>query len=413
MNGADAVSVLDACLHRIVARNPFINAFLTVDADGARLAAQAASERWRQGRPLSPIDGMPIGIKANIAVAGMPWHAGIGAYRDRIATHDAAGVARLRQAGAVLLGTLNMDAAALGASTDNAVFGRTENPWRPGYSAGGSSGGAGAAVAAGFCVAALGTDTLGSVRIPASYCGVVGVKPCHSAIPLDGVVELAPAFDTLGVLAADLEVASHVLAVMGAGGAVVEPVGTLGVLVAPDADVAAEVLAALERAAGAAALLGWRVVQVKLPGIELRALRQAALLITVLAADRVYGAAVAEQPEGFCGRFRDMLKWGRGREAEFGPAARGLVLEASAVLRDCFAGCEAVLMPTTPSPAFAFAEGARRDQADFTVLANVSGLAAVAFPVGADVLGLPLSLQVVSSSLSSCFAAAGVCLALN
>jgi aspartyl-tRNA(Asn)/glutamyl-tRNA(Gln) amidotransferase subunit A len=353
---------------------------------------------------------MPIGIKANIAVAGMPWHAGIAAYRDRIATRDAACVARLRAAGAVVLGVLAMDEAALGASGDNPAFGRTQNPRRPGVSPGGSSGGAGAAVAAGLCAAALGTDTLGSVRIPAAYCGVVGCKPQHGAIPMDGVVPLAEAFDTVGVLAADLGVARHVLAVLGVpvlgvqvlGEAVLGEAGEggqpgrIGVLSLPGVTVAPAIAAALRRVAEP---LG--AVAVTLPAIDPRALRRAAFLLTALAAAREHCAALAADPAGFSGRLRGLLSWAQAQDAATVAEAQALVRQAGAAIRAAFAPFGAVLMPTTPSPAFAFAEGAGRDQADFTALANISGLAAVAFPVGEDDGGLPLSVQAVGASIAA------------
>jgi aspartyl-tRNA(Asn)/glutamyl-tRNA(Gln) amidotransferase subunit A len=387
MSGADPVMAVEACLARIAALNPAIHAFLTVDAAGGRAAAAESAERWRRGAALSAVDGMPIGVKANIAVAGMPFHAGIGAYRDRIATRDADCVARLRAGGAVLLGVLNMDEAALGASTDNPVFGRTQNPRRPGHSAGGSSGGAGAAVAAGFCEAALGTDTLGSVRIPASYCGVVGCKPAFGEISLDGVVPLAAAFDTVGVLAADVGVAARVLAVIGVAGEGVSR-GTVGVLSMPDVAVAPSVSAALRMVA---ARVG--AAEVTLPALDPRALRRAAFLVMALGAAAEHGAAMAADPAGFSERLRGVMAWALAQDSRTVAAAKALVRESGAAIRERFAPFDAVLMPTTPSPAFAFADGPGRDQADFTVLANISGLAAVAFPAGVDAGGLPVSVQ--------------------
>jgi aspartyl-tRNA(Asn)/glutamyl-tRNA(Gln) amidotransferase subunit A len=399
MTGADPVVAVEACLARIAALNPAIHAFLTVDAAGARAAAAASAERWRRGAALSAVDGMPIGIKANIAVAGMPFHAGIGAYRDRIAVRDAECVARLRAGGAVLLGVLNMDEAALGASTDNPVFGRTENPRRAGYSAGGSSGGAGAAVAAGFCKAALGTDTLGSVRIPASYCGVVGCKPRHGGISLDGVVPLEASFDTVGVLASDVGAAGRVLGVMGVGGG--GAVGSVGVLSMPGVEAAPAVAAALRKAACRVGAKG-----VTLPGIEPRAVRRASFLVMALGAVAEHGAAMSADPAGFSERLRGVMAWALAQDSETVAAAKALVRDSGAAIRERFAPFDAVLMPTTPSPAFAFADRPGRDQADFTALANISGLAAVALPVGADESGLPVSVQAVGASVWPCMAVA-------
>jgi aspartyl-tRNA(Asn)/glutamyl-tRNA(Gln) amidotransferase subunit A len=133
-----------------------------------------------------PLGDLTLGIKSNIAVAGLPWTGGMGLRRDIVAARDAEVVRRLRDAGAAILGTLNMHEAALGATTDNAFNGRTHNPHRHGHTPGGSSGGSGAAVAAGLCDAALGTDTLGSIRIPAAYNGVYGLKPTHGAVLDEG-----------------------------------------------------------------------------------------------------------------------------------------------------------------------------------------------------------------------------------
>ena len=134
------VEAVDAYLSRIGGLDGGLGAFVHVDAVGARAAAHASSERWRKGRILSPIDGAPIAVKANIAVAGLPWHGGVGAYRERLAEADAECVSRLRAAGAVILGLTNMHEGAFGATTDNPWFGRTHNPWRHGVTAGGSSG---------------------------------------------------------------------------------------------------------------------------------------------------------------------------------------------------------------------------------------------------------------------------------
>jgi aspartyl-tRNA(Asn)/glutamyl-tRNA(Gln) amidotransferase subunit A len=154
--------------------------------------------------------GLTIGVKANIAVKGLPWTGGMALHRHRIAERDAEVVARLRAAGAAIIGSLNLEEAALGAKTDNPWFGATQNPHRLGYTPGGSSGGSGAAVAAGLCDVALGTDTMGSIRIPAAYCGVYGFKPAHSAISQDGLEKSEPSLDTIGPLARDLHTLERV-----------------------------------------------------------------------------------------------------------------------------------------------------------------------------------------------------------
>ena len=135
-------------------------------------------------------DGLAWAAKSNIAVEGLALTAGIEAYRARVADEDAPVITRIRDAGGTVLGTVNMHEGALGATTDNEAYGRTRNPWGSALTPGGSSGGSGAAVAAGLCDVALGTDTMGSVRIPAAYCGVQGHKPTTGLVPDAGVVPL-------------------------------------------------------------------------------------------------------------------------------------------------------------------------------------------------------------------------------
>ena len=152
-----------------------------------------------------PLAGVTVGVKANIAVKDLPWTAGCEVFRERVASSDAAVVAELRDAGAMIIGMLNMEEAALGAKTDNPWFGKTFNPHKEGYTPGGSSGGSGAAVAAGLCDVALGTDTMGSVRVPAAYCGIYGFKPAQSAVSQDGLELCEPSFDCIGPLARNLD----------------------------------------------------------------------------------------------------------------------------------------------------------------------------------------------------------------
>src|SRR5690348_15628620 len=201
-------------LEAITQRDPQLHAFLDVRPALVREQAAAAEHRRRDG-PIGRLDGIPIAVKDNLDIAGLPTTAGLASRKSRIAQLDAHAVGRLRAAGAVLIGKTNLDEGALGASTNNPHFGPTHNPHRRGYSAGGSSGGSAAAVAAGLAVAALGSDTLGSVRIPASYCGVCALKPTHGEISARGLVPAARRLDAVGMIArevGDLAVLLHVLA---------------------------------------------------------------------------------------------------------------------------------------------------------------------------------------------------------
>ena len=187
-------------LERIAAFNPALNLFVTLCRDAALGDAAASGERAASGQRRGPLDGIPVALKDNIDLAGVPTSNGFGGPPWRVPARDAEVVRRLRAAGAVILGKLNMHEGALGATTDNPHFGASINPHCPGYTPGGSSGGSAAAVAAGLCVAALGTDTGGSVRIPAAYCGVVGLKPSHGLVSTGGVVPLSWRLDHVGPL---------------------------------------------------------------------------------------------------------------------------------------------------------------------------------------------------------------------
>ena len=197
----DPVSVTRAHLALIAQRNPQLHAFVHVDPDAALQQAQASAKRWAAGAPRGPLDGVVVGLKDNIDVTGMPCTAGTAAFAQRRPQTSATVAQRLNDAGAVLLGKLNLHEAALGATTDNPVYGRCMNPLREGFTPGGSSGGSAAAVADHLCSVALGTDTMGSVRIPAAYCGVWGFIPTRTRLPMDGIVPLSPTLDVAGTLA--------------------------------------------------------------------------------------------------------------------------------------------------------------------------------------------------------------------
>lgn len=173
-----AVAVLD----RIDRVNPRINALHFVDADGALAAAAAAEERWRRGNPLGELDGTPVTVKDSIAVAGMPMPR---AARTAAGTSDAPSARRLREAGAVLIGKTTMPDLGMIPSGISSDYGVTRNPWNLARNSGGSSSGAGAAVAAGVGALAVGSDMGGSVRIPAAFCGIVGLKPSYGRVPLE------------------------------------------------------------------------------------------------------------------------------------------------------------------------------------------------------------------------------------
>ncbi len=205
------VDLVDACLERVEALDGRLNAFITLLADEARAAARGAADEIANGAYRGPLHGIPVGIKDIFAVAGAPMTAGSLIFRDVVSEEDSAVTGRLREAGAVILGTLNLHEIALGATGVNPHTGSARNPWNTGRITGGSSSGAAAAVAAGLCFAAMGTDTGCSVRIPAALCGVAGIKPTFGRVSRRGLLPLSWSLDHAGPLTRTTEDAAIVL----------------------------------------------------------------------------------------------------------------------------------------------------------------------------------------------------------
>lgn len=195
-----AVELTKDCLARIQKLNPALNAFITVTAEVALQQASEADAEILRGKWRGPLHGIPIALKDLIDVAGSHTTAASAQFKDRMATADAEIVRRLRAAGAVLLGKNNLHECAYGGSSLISYFGEPRNPWDAGRITGGSSGGSAAAVAAGMCVAAIGTDTAGSVREPPALCGVVGLKPTYGRVSVRGVLPLSASLDHVGTI---------------------------------------------------------------------------------------------------------------------------------------------------------------------------------------------------------------------
>ena len=206
-----SVEIVQACLDRVHATDAVMRAFITVMGDEALRDAKEADQAVARGGRRGPLHGVPIAVKDLIDVEAVRTTSGSKTRADFVPEADATCVRRLRQGGAIILGKTNLNEFALGATGENPHYGDTRNPWGRQRLSGGSSGGSAAAVASGTCAAALGTDTGGSVRIPAALCGVVGLKPTYGRISLCGVALLAWSLDHVGVLARGVEDAALVL----------------------------------------------------------------------------------------------------------------------------------------------------------------------------------------------------------
>lgn len=392
--------------------NPQLNAYVGLSPALMQEQAAAAQHRRRDG-VIGRLDGIPLALKDNFDVAGWATRAGLPG-RKQPALEDAHVVSRLRASGAVLIGKTQMDEGALGAATDNPHFGPTHNPHRHGYCAGGSSGGAAAAVAAGLAVVAVGSDSLGSIRIPASYCGIYALKPTHGEISARGMTPAARRLDAVGLLARsvdDLTVLLQVLAGYDADDArsrrrrvALSPpdwepghlrAGLLPDLAAvgvePDViEVFEAALAKLPRELGERRTVDfsdWNFARTRRAGLFLM---ESEMLST-------FAEDLADTEHPVSDRFREMLGYAaRKSAADYAVADR--VLDAATLkMRRLFAQVDVLVLPTTPQGAFPLGGMAPDSQADLTSFASLAGCPAVSIPMGTLRNGMPIGLQLVGA----------------
>lgn len=388
---ATASQVIAQHLARIERCDPELRAFIEIDRDRALQAAAESDRRYAQGTE-RVLEGVPVAIKANIAVAGLEWNAGMQARRGIVAESDADVVARLRAAGAIVLGTLNMHEAALGATTDNPWFGRAANPHRAGHTPGGSSGGSGAAVAAGLCVAALGTDTLGSIRIPAAYNGVYGIKPTHGAVSSVGLVPLSERFDCIGPLARSLDDLTTVLGVLMKVGERALPRRLLVLETFDGLHCEPFVIGACERALRL--LAEWPRTQLKLQD-SAASIRSAAFIVAARELIEHLGSMRSERAQAISPELTFMLDHAESRSDAQVAEAEAVLARTRATLREGIGQDGVLLMPTAPQAAFAHTSRPPVTQAAFTALANIAGLPALSIPAGTDMNSMPVAVQLV------------------
>ncbi len=402
----------------IAAKNGELNIITDMDAAGARRLAAESDKRHAEGTALGPLDGFILAVKDNIQVEGMRWTAGVGAWRDRKADKDAWVVSRLRAAGAIPLAMVNMDEGALGATTANFHFGTTANPLSPDRTPGGSSGGSAAAVAAGMAEAALGSDTMGSVRIPAAYCGIAGLKPTNGLVPRTGLTYLSQTLDTIGPLAPDVACLAEMSAAM-AGADASDPqsvpvphgwnpkraefdtqrmrIGIPEQLAEVDCE--PEILEGLEQAKLAIESIGCTVQPVDLAGWSPRRARLGGLLVVEVEGANELATALEIPGDGAVSPLlRKMLAHGTSASGERVAEARQRIRSAAAAVELAFSEVDALLMPTAPQRSFTRGSTVPSNQADLTALANFHGGPALAVPVPTE--GLPASVQLVGKHFS-------------
>lgn len=378
-------------LETIAARNPDINALVyQAEKDSLLEQAQASDERRGQGQALSELDGISLAIKDNIQVAGMPTTAGLG-LPVCLTAEDAEIITRARQAGMLLVGKLNMHEAALGATTANPHLGVCHHPLRRGYTPGGSSGGSGAWVGGGLGAAALGTDTLGSVRIPAAYCGVSGIKPTAGWVSKQGVVPVHRRLDTVGPLArspADLLPLLTMLSgkTAPAGWPQKNLLWVTGLSGLDD-----EVAAHLTRVRKTLEADGYRLTPVPL-ALDFGAIRRAALLLSELEMLTTYRQLREQHPQAFSIELNAMLDWAEKQPDERAQNAEVLLADTAQKIAALFESDDWLLLPTTGQTAFAFDARVPAQQADYTALFSISGHPALSLPAGRTT-GLPVGLQ--------------------
>lgn len=335
-----------------------------------------------------PLAGLTVGVKANIAVVGMPWTAGCEVYRGRVAPKDAAVVTKLRAAGAAIIGMLNMEEAALGAKTDNPWFGKTHNPHKLGYTPGGSSGGSGSAVAAGLCDIALGTDTMGSVRIPAAYCGVYGFKPAQTSVSQEGLELAEEWLDCIGPLSRSLDLlesAARVMTDFGDGDAANGPLVTLA-----ETGVDCE-LEVIEKFRDVIRLAGSEIAVAQLAH-PLSRIRFAGFIKTSKAMAAHFADAGRDN---LSANLKKLLTYGLKRRDADWAEDQAILAETTQAVQDIVAKHASIILPTAPQGAFSHSEDAPANQADYTCLANIANLPAISLPMGVDGAGMPLGLQIV------------------
>ena len=420
------VELVDAHLALIEKLQPTLNAFVHVDAESARKQAQQAEAAVKLGKNLGPLHGVPLSIKSSIAVAGLPWETGTKLRAGRVASQDAPLVARLRNAGAIILGVTNCAELLMAWETDNLLYGRTNNPWDLSRTAGGSSGGEAAAIASGCSAGGVGSDGGGSIRVPAHFCGICGLKPTPGRIPATGhfPASLGP-FALLGVVGpmartvADLKMLFEAVQGPDDGDPSAAPVSirwpwpdklkTLRIGYFEDdgrTAVTAETRAAVRAAAEALQGAGFQVEPFRPEGLE--EARQLWWKFFGIAGGMLLGPMINGREADLSPILKEFSSWVAAEPAHSGQSLLDTWLQRDEVRIKIFTQMldfPVLLCPVASVPAFRHGErrwdidGKKVEYLDawsYTAWFNLLGMPAAVVPVGKSPEGLPIGVQIVA-----------------
>ena len=406
------VELTRECLTRIEKLNPVLNAFITITADSAMAEARRAETEITRGEWRGPLHGIPLALKDLIDTAGVLTTAASAVFKERIPAEDAEVTRRLKQAGAILLGKQNLHEFAYGGSSLVSYFGDVHNAWNPEHIAGGSSGGSATAVAAGMCYGAIGTDTAGSIREPASLCGVVGLKPTFGAVSTRGVIPLSQSLDHVGTIARTVEDAAIIFQAIAKETDVVQGWGSASPVRIEDPpahklriavprkffceELDPEVASAFEQALSVLSTMS-DISEINLEVPTDRTLQK-------VESYAYHAKFVRQSPELYQPETLRRIRTGEGISPEDAAQCKRELQEARKQIASVFNDVDLLITPTTPTPAPVISElKANPDLLRPRELAllrntrpmNVWGLPAISVPCGFTQSGLPIGLQII------------------